>query len=156
MRAFEEGGRADLVEKESAELEIIMEYLPQQLSEEEIREAVDQAVTEAGAQGPGDMGAVMGRLMPQAAGEGGRARGQRHSFGETEGHRGPIRQGSPCTRIWALPTLPAMHSHWRADEKGVSREILIWQGAWGMCPQHQNQTGRAGGCQTCSHYYIVR
>jgi uncharacterized protein YqeY len=68
IRAFEEGGRADLVEKESAELEIIMEYLPQQLTEDEIRELVDQAVAEAGAQGPGNMGAVMGRLMPMVRG----------------------------------------------------------------------------------------
>ena len=68
IRAFEEGGRADLVDQETAELKIIMEYLPQQLSEDEIREAVDQAVTEADAQGPGDMGAVMGKLMPRLRG----------------------------------------------------------------------------------------
>ena len=68
IRAFEEGGRADLVDQESAELEIIMEYLPQQLAKEEIRELVDQAVTEAGARGPDDMGKVMGRLMPRVRG----------------------------------------------------------------------------------------
>jgi len=68
IRAFEEGGRADLVDKESAELEIITEYLPQQLSEAEIREAVDFAVTEAGARGPGDMGAVMRNVMPRLRG----------------------------------------------------------------------------------------
>ena len=68
IRAFEEGGRADLVDQESAELEIIMEYLPQQLTKEEIRELVDQAVAEAGARGPGDMGKVMGRLMPRVRG----------------------------------------------------------------------------------------
>ena len=73
IRAFEEGGRADLVDQESAELEIIMEYLPEQLTDEEIRELVDQAVIEAGAQGPGDMGKVMGRLMPRV---GGRANGR--------------------------------------------------------------------------------
>ena len=73
IRAFEEGGRADLVDQESAELEIIMEYLPEQLTEDEIRELVDQAVTEAGARGPGDMGKVMGRLMPRV---GGRANGR--------------------------------------------------------------------------------
>ncbi len=68
IRAFEEGGRADLVDKESAELEIIMEYLPRRLTEAEVRELVDQAVDEAGAQGPGDMGKVMGRLMPRVQG----------------------------------------------------------------------------------------
>ncbi len=68
IRAFEEGGRADLVEKESTELEIVMEYLPQQLTPEEIRVLVDHAVAEAGAEGPGDMGKVMGRLMPQLRG----------------------------------------------------------------------------------------
>ena len=68
IRAFEEGGRADLVDKESAELEIIAEYLPQQLNEEEIKELVDQAVTDAEAGGPDDMGKVMGRLMPRLRG----------------------------------------------------------------------------------------
>ena len=68
IRAFEEGGRADLVDKESAELEIITEYLPRQLSEAEIREAVDQAVAEVGARGTGDMGAVMRNVMPRLRG----------------------------------------------------------------------------------------
>lgn len=65
IRAFEDGNRADLVEQESAELKIIMEYLPQQLTEHEIRALVDQAVADAGAAGPEDMGKVMGRLMPR-------------------------------------------------------------------------------------------
>ena len=71
IRAFEEGGRPDLVDQESAELEIIMGYLPRQLTQEEIRELVYQAVTEAGARGPEDMGKVMGRLMPRVRGRAG-------------------------------------------------------------------------------------
>lgn len=68
IRAFEDGGRSDLVDKESAELEIVMEYLPKQLTSEEIVVLVENAVSDANARGPEDMGKVMGRLMPQLRG----------------------------------------------------------------------------------------
>ena len=68
IEAFSEANRNDLVEKEQAELAIIMEYLPQQMSREEITELVRQIVTEVGAEGPGDMGKVMSRIMPQVRG----------------------------------------------------------------------------------------
>ena len=68
IEAFSEANRNDLVEKEQAELAIIMEYLPQQMSREEITELVRQVVTEVGAEGPGDMGKVMSRIMPQVRG----------------------------------------------------------------------------------------
>ena len=68
IEAFEQGNRQDLVEKEKAELGIILEYLPQQMSREEISVLVRQAIQETGATGRSDMGKVMGRVMPQVKG----------------------------------------------------------------------------------------
>lgn len=61
-RAYEEGGRLDLAERERAETEIIGEFLPRQLSEEETEAAIDAAIAEAGATSIRDMGKVMGVL----------------------------------------------------------------------------------------------
>ena len=69
IEAFAKGGRDDLVEKEKAELALIMGYLPQQMSNDEIRAVVQSAIEAVGAQGPGDMGKVMGRVMPQVRGK---------------------------------------------------------------------------------------
>lgn len=66
--AFQSANRQDLVEKERAELEIITEYLPQQMGEDEIRAIVAQTVAETGAAGPRDMGKVMSAIMPQVRG----------------------------------------------------------------------------------------
>lgn len=68
IEAYEKGGRADLVEKETKELEIIRSYLPEQLSEEEIKKLAEEAVEEAGAKGPQEMSKVMGVLMPKVKG----------------------------------------------------------------------------------------
>ncbi len=67
--AFKKGDRPDLVTKEEAELGIIREYLPAQLSQDEIAQIVRAAVDETGAAGPRDMGKVMGRVMPQVRGK---------------------------------------------------------------------------------------
>ncbi|MDQ4074922.1 MAG: GatB/YqeY domain-containing protein [Chloroflexota bacterium] len=67
--AFEEGGRTDLAERERAELEIIEEYLPEQMSEEQIREAVRAEIERQGASGPQDIGKVMGPLMARLRGK---------------------------------------------------------------------------------------
>ena len=69
IEAFTRGSRQDLVEKEEAELAIIMGYLPEQLSAEEIASLARRAIDQVGATGPGDMGKVMGRLMPQVKGK---------------------------------------------------------------------------------------
>ena len=66
--AFKQGNRQDLVDKEEAELAILQEYLPQQMSREEIVEAARRVIEEVGAQGPGDKGKVMPRLIPQLKG----------------------------------------------------------------------------------------
>ncbi len=68
IEAFRDADRDDLVEREQAELEIILGYLPQQMSRDEISELVRQVIAEIGAEGPGDMGKVMGRIMPQVRG----------------------------------------------------------------------------------------
>ena len=67
--AFKKGDRPDLVAKEEAELGIIREYLPAQLSEDEIAQIVRAAIDETGAAVPQDMGKVMGLVMPQVRGK---------------------------------------------------------------------------------------
>jgi uncharacterized protein YqeY len=69
IRMFEQGGRADLVAKESAELAVLEVYLPPQLSDEELAALVRQVVEEVGAATIRDKGKVMGRLMPQVRGK---------------------------------------------------------------------------------------
>ncbi|MCD2511646.1 GatB/YqeY domain-containing protein [Comamonas endophytica] len=69
IAAFETAGRQDLVDKESAELEVLKAYLPQRMSAEEVTAAVQAIVAELGAKGPGDMGKVMGVVKTQLAGK---------------------------------------------------------------------------------------
>lgn len=68
IEQFAKGGRADLVEKEEAELKVIEEFLPAQLSEAELDAAIAEAVREVGAEGVRDMGKVMKVLMPKLTG----------------------------------------------------------------------------------------
>lgn len=65
---FEKAGRDDLVSKEVSELEIIQDYLPKQLDDEEIAALIDAALVETGASSIKDMGKVMGQLKPQLQG----------------------------------------------------------------------------------------
>lgn len=66
--AYEAGGREDLAAKERGEAEILRSYLPEQMSDDELAAAVDAAIAETGASGPGDMGQVMGAVMPKVKG----------------------------------------------------------------------------------------
>ncbi|WP_412553589.1 GatB/YqeY domain-containing protein [Shimia sp. MIT1388] len=68
-RTYEEGGRLDLAERELAEITIIEEFLPKQLSDDEIVEAVKAAVAEVGAESIRDMGKVMGALKAKYTGQ---------------------------------------------------------------------------------------
>jgi uncharacterized protein YqeY len=68
VEAFRAGGREDLATKEEAEIAILGEFLPEQLSEEEIRSLVDEAVAATGASSARDMGKVMGWLSPKTRG----------------------------------------------------------------------------------------
>ena len=65
---FRKADRQDLLAQEEAELAILLEYLPPQMSREEIVAAARNVIEELGAQGPGDKGRVMGKLMPQLKG----------------------------------------------------------------------------------------
>lgn len=68
IEQFRLAGRQDLVDKESKELEIINNYLPAQMNEEEIRSLVKEAISQTGAKTMQDIGKVMGVLMPKVKG----------------------------------------------------------------------------------------
>jgi len=69
VEQYRAGNRTDLVEKEEAEIAILLGWLPTQLTEAEVRALVEAAVVKTGAQGPKDMGAVMKALMPDVQGK---------------------------------------------------------------------------------------
>ena len=69
MLEFEKGNRQDLVEQSQAEIEILLNYLPQQLSKEEIKEIVEQSAIESGASSIKDMGKVMAVVRPKVLGK---------------------------------------------------------------------------------------
>ena len=69
IQAFKDGNRPDLMEKEQAELAILLEYLPKQLSREEIIVEAKKVIEEAGAQGPGDKGKVMPKIIAKLKGQ---------------------------------------------------------------------------------------
>jgi uncharacterized protein YqeY len=69
IEQFAKGGRNDLVEKEEAELKIIQEFMPAQMSEAEVEAIIKKAIAEAGAVSVKDMGKVMKVLMPQLTGK---------------------------------------------------------------------------------------
>jgi hypothetical protein len=68
IEQFTQGGRADLVEKESAELGILQSYLPTPLTGEELRALIRQTIQDVQAATPKDMGKVMAALMPKVTG----------------------------------------------------------------------------------------
>jgi uncharacterized protein YqeY len=65
VEQFQKGERLDLADKETKELEILKSYLPPQLSSDEIKKIIEEAVTTVGAKGPADMGKVMKEVMPK-------------------------------------------------------------------------------------------
>lgn len=65
---YDRGGRNELAEKEKMEAEILQKYLPEQMSEQELRKIVKEAVEKVGAKEQKDMGKVMTELMPQIKG----------------------------------------------------------------------------------------
>lgn len=68
-RAYEEGGRLDLADREREEIVVIEEFLPRQLSEDETAKAIDAAVSEIGASSIRDMGKVIGLLKEKYTGQ---------------------------------------------------------------------------------------
>jgi hypothetical protein len=68
IEAYRDAGRVDLAEKEQAEIDVLLPYLPEQLDEVEVHALVIEAITATGAGSPKDMGRVMGALMPKVKG----------------------------------------------------------------------------------------
>jgi len=68
IELFEQGGRGDLASREKEEMDILQTYMPEQLTEDEVRAFVKEAIEEVGALDPRDMGKVMKVLMPRIVG----------------------------------------------------------------------------------------
>ena len=69
LQEFKKADRLDLVEKTQAEIDVLVEYMPEQLSEDEVSEIVKQTISEVNATSKADMGKVMGALMPKVKGK---------------------------------------------------------------------------------------
>jgi uncharacterized protein len=69
IEQFTKAGRDDLATKERAELQLLKEYLPQQMSDAELAAAIDAAIADSGATGPQAMGKTMALLKPRIAGK---------------------------------------------------------------------------------------
>jgi uncharacterized protein YqeY len=69
VEQYRAGNRADLADKEEAEIAVLQAYLPEQLSEDQVRAKVDEVIARVGAKGPKDMGAVMKALLPEVQGK---------------------------------------------------------------------------------------
>jgi uncharacterized protein YqeY len=68
IELFEQGGRGDLASREKEEMDILQTYMPPQLTEDEVRALIKEAIEEVGALDPRDMGKVMKVLMPRIVG----------------------------------------------------------------------------------------
>jgi len=69
VEQFEKGGRPELAAQEKQEIDILMTYMPEQMSEESVREEIKKAIASTGAAGPKDMGKVMGMVSPKIKGK---------------------------------------------------------------------------------------
>lgn len=69
MAAYKKGGRQDLVDQEQQELDIITQYLPEQMGEEEVRQKVKEQIEQIPDCGPTDMGKIMGMVMKELKGK---------------------------------------------------------------------------------------
>ena len=69
IKAFEEGGQDAMAAKEAAELVVLQEFLPPQMSHEELSQLIKDTAAEVGAASPQDKGKLMGKLMPQVRGK---------------------------------------------------------------------------------------
>jgi hypothetical protein len=69
LEIFQQQNREDLAQKESEEIEVIEKFLPKQMSEEELKEALVAIINQTGATGPSDLGKVMGLASKQLSGK---------------------------------------------------------------------------------------
>lgn len=74
IEAYQKGGRQELADKEQKELEILQEFLPKEMTDQELAEIIQQTVSKMDNQGMQDFGRVMGKIMPKIQG---RASGER-------------------------------------------------------------------------------
>lgn len=74
LQAFEQAGRADLIEGVKEEIHVLEEYLPEQLNDEDLQTIIQEVIAELGATSKADMGKVMGSVLPKVQG---RADGKR-------------------------------------------------------------------------------
>ncbi len=78
IEQFAKGGRQDLVEKEEAELNVLQEFLPEQMSDDDVEALIKKIIADVGATSVKDMGKVMKALMPQITGKAdGKAAGEK-------------------------------------------------------------------------------
>lgn len=69
IKEFEKGGRSDLIEKTSREIEILNKYMPAQMSDEEVLKIIDEVFKEINPTGSSDMGKIMGAIAPKIKGK---------------------------------------------------------------------------------------
>jgi uncharacterized protein YqeY len=69
IQSYMEGGRDDLVKKEEEEIKVLAEYMPKELSEEEVLKVVEKVINETGAESSKDLGMVMGLVMKELKGK---------------------------------------------------------------------------------------
>jgi uncharacterized protein len=69
LQAFESAGRTDLIDEVKTEISVLTEYMPAQLTEDELRTIVQKIISEVGAKSKSDVGKVMGKLMPEIRGK---------------------------------------------------------------------------------------
>ncbi|WP_243290605.1 GatB/YqeY domain-containing protein [Bacillus sp. FJAT-47783] len=69
LQEFDNAGRSDLVEKTQSEIDILTDYMPKQLSEDELLQIVNETIAEVNASSKADMGKVMGAIMPKVKGK---------------------------------------------------------------------------------------
>lgn len=69
IELYKQGDRQELADKEQREMDMLKTYLPEQMSEEEVKKIVDEAISQTGASSIADMGKVMGALMPRVKGK---------------------------------------------------------------------------------------
>ncbi len=69
LKDFETGGRSDLIEKTKTEISLLETYLPEQMSDEELKTIVSETLSQVGASSPADLGKVMGAVMGKVKGK---------------------------------------------------------------------------------------
>ena len=118
IEVFRQQDRAELADKEEAELALLLAYLPEQLTADDIRAMAEEAAAAVGASGPADKGKVMGQLMPKVKGP------RRRQARQPDRHRPPRLPVGATLAVARSPTSP----RWAAFVK--TSPVL-----WGRSPE---------------------